>query len=190
MRVLVGCECSGTVRDTFDARGHDAWSCDLKPSETPGKHIQCDVLEVLNEGWDIAIFHPMCTRLVSAGARHFKKSIMAQHDAIDFVLKLALAPIKRICIENPVGVLSTRWRKPDQIINPWEYGHGETKKTCLWLQRLPKLVPTDIVEGRNPACHEMFLTISNKVELARLRSLTYEGIANAMADQWGTLPIL
>ena len=180
MRVLVACEFSGIVRDAFGAFGHDAWSCDLLPTESPGQHIQGDVLEVLNDGWDLMIAHPPCTYLAVSGARWFKYRKKEQYDAYKFFMNLAEAPIRRICIENPVSVMSTLWRKPDQIIQPWMFGHGETKKTCLWLKNLPKLVPTDVVSGRVQRVHLMPPSPMRGHE----RSRTYPGIAKAMADQW------
>jgi hypothetical protein len=180
-RILVACEFSGTVRDAFAAKGHDAWSCDLLPTEKPGNHYQCDVTEVLDEGWDLMIAHPPCTHLAVSGARWWKFKGKEQEEACRFVLKLAGAPIERIAIENPIGYLSTAWRKPDQIIQPWQFGHGETKATCLWLKGLPKLEPTDVVEGREARIHRLPPT----EDRWKLRSLTYSGIAKAMAAQWG-----
>jgi site-specific DNA-cytosine methylase len=181
MRVLVACEFSGTVRDAFAARGHDAWSCDLLPTDVPGKHIQGDVREVLDHGWDLMIAHPPCTHLAVSGARWFKDKQQEQAEALGFVRMLLDAPICQIALENPVSIISTRIRKPDQIIQPWEYGHGETKATCLWLKNLPPLVPTDVVEGRAPKVHRL----PPSPDRWKLRSLTYPGIARAMAEQWG-----
>lgn len=181
MRVLVACEYSGTVRDAFIQAGHDAWSCDLLPTETPGPHYQCDALEVLDMGWDLMIAHPPCTHLAVSGARWFKDKKEEQALALDFVRLLLQAPIHKIAIENPVSVISTRIRKPDQIIQPWLFGHGETKTTCLWLQNLPKLKPTNIVNGREARIHKMPPSIDRWKE----RSRTYTGIAKAMAEQWG-----
>jgi site-specific DNA-cytosine methylase len=181
MRVLVACEFSGIVRDAFVAKGHDAWSCDLYPSERPGDHFECDVSEVLGDGWDLMIAFPPCTHLASSGARWFKEKQMQQGLAVDFVRMLMNAPIDRIAIENPIGILSTRIRKPDQIIQPWMFGHGETKATCLWLKNLPKLVPTNIVEGRVARVHRE----PPGPDRWKNRSRTYQGIANAMAAQWG-----
>lgn len=183
MRVLVACEYSGTVRDAFILAGHDAWSCDLLPTETPGPHYQCDALEVLDMGWDLMIAHPPCTHLAVSGARWFKDKKDEQALALDFVRLLLQAPIRRIAIENPVSVISTRIRKPDQIIQPWQFGHGETKATCLWLYNLPLLQPTNIVEGREAKVHRM----PPGPDRWKLRSKTYAGIAHAMADQWGKL---
>ena len=183
LRVLVGCEFSGVVRRAFRDRGHEAWSCDLLPAEDESPyHLQRDVLGVIGAGyWDLAIFHPPCTHLAVSGARWFKDKEQEQEDALEFVRLLLSAPIKRIALENPVSVISTRIRKPDQIIQPWMFGHGETKATCLWLKGLPKLVPTDIVEGREPRIHHM----SPGADRAKERSRTLTGIAEAMADQWG-----
>jgi hypothetical protein len=186
MRVLVGCEFSGRVAQAFSDRGHDAWSCDLLPREIPGNHIQDDVLKRLDDGWDIAIFHPPCTHLAVSGARYFKYKQKEQAEALDFVRKLLDAPIPKIALENPVSVISSKIRKPDQIIQPWMFGHEESKKTCLWLKNLPKLVPTKIMEIRNRN-----LTPSGQNKLTPSptrwmdRSRTYQGIADAMAEQWG-----
>ena len=183
MRVLVACEFSGTVRDAFKARGHDAWSCDLLPSETPGPHIQGDVLDVLGEGWDMLLAFPPCTHLASSGARWFAGKRREQAEALGFVLTLLEAPIPKIALENPVGVISTAIRKPDQIIQPWQFGHGETKATCLWLKGLRLLEPTNVVDGREARVHKMPPSPDRWKE----RSRTYEGIAAAMAAQWGGL---
>jgi len=181
MRVLVGCEFSGVVRDAFAARGHDAWSCDLLPCERGGQHMQCDVREVLRDGWDLAIFHPPCTHLAVSGARWFKDKRAEQLEALRFVADLLNAPIKRIALENPVSIISTAVRKPDQVIQPWQFGHGETKATCLWLKNLPKLAPTQIVEGREARVHRM----PPGPDRWKERSRTMPGIALAMAVQWG-----
>jgi len=153
MKILIGCEFSGIVRDAFAALGHDAWSCDLLPSELPGQHIRGDIRGILSDGWDLAIFHPPCTHLAVSGARWFKNKQKGQAEALNFVRRLMDAPIEKICIENPKSVISTQIRKPDQIIQPWMFGHGETKETHLWLKNLPKLQPTDIVDGRIPRVH-------------------------------------
>ena len=181
MRVLVACEFSGRVREAFNAKGHDAWSCDLIPSEIPGHHINGDVRMVLDEDWDLMIAHPPCTHLAVSGARWFKDKQVEQKQAIEFFMELANADIPKIAIENPIGIMSTQWRKPDQIIQPWQFGHGETKATCLWLKNLPKLNPTNIVSGRENRIHKM----PPSKDRGKLRSLTYQGIANAMAEQWG-----
>ena len=184
MRVLIACEFSGVVRDAFSARGHNAWSCDLLPSERKGNHIQGDVLEVLGQGWDLGIFHPPCTRLAVSGARWFKLYRDEQELALDFVRDLMNAPIHRTALENPVSVISSRIRKPDQIIQPWQFGHGETKATCLWLKNLPPLKPTRIVPGREPRVHHA----SPGPNRWKERSRTLQGIAEAMAEQWGQFP--
>lgn len=184
MRVLVGCEYSGRVRNAFRALGHDAWSCDLPPSEDDSEyHIQADVLELLDNDWDIGIFHPPCTHLAVSGARHFKakRESGVQQEALEFVRRLLDAPIPRIALENPVSIISSQIRKPDQIIQPWMFGHGETKATCLWLQGLPKLVATNVVEGREARVHRMPPSPDRWKE----RSRTYQGVADAMAMQWG-----
>lgn len=181
MRVLVACEYSGTVRDAFRARGHDAMSCDLLPTERPGPHHQGDVFDIINDGWDMMIAHPPCTHLAVSGARWWKGKLQEQADALTFVAMLMNAPIPRIAIENPVSKISTAIRKPDQIVQPWQFGHGETKATCLWLKGLPKLVPTQIVEGREARIHKM----SPGPDRWKERSRTYQGIADAMASQWG-----
>jgi len=183
MRVLVACEYSGRVRNAFAALGHDAMSCDLLPSETPGKHYQGDVFDVIGDGWDLMIAHPPCTHLAVSGARHFaaKQSSGVQQEALDFVQRLLDADIPKICLENPVSIISTRIRKPSQVIQPWMFGHGETKATCLWLKGLPKLYPTNLVDGRKPAVHYM----PPSPERWKNRSRTYPGIALAMAAQWG-----
>ena len=184
MRVLVACEFSGVVRHEFRKRGHDAWSCDLDPttwSPEEGYHYQQDVLQILDWDWDLMIAHPPCTHLAVSGAKWFKDKKEEQEKALEFVQKLLDAPINKICLENPVSIISTRIRKPDQIIQPWMFGHGETKKTCLWLKSLPKLIPTNIVEGREAKVHMM----PPSKDRGKLRSITYKGIAVAMAQQWG-----
>ena len=183
MKVLVACEYSGVVRDAFIKRGHDAMSCDILPTDAPGPHYQGDVMDILNDGWDLMIAHPPCTHLAVSGAKHFaaKRADGRQQQGIDFFMLLANAPIKRYAIENPVCIMSTIWRKPDQIIQPWQFGHGETKATCLWLKNLPNLVPTNIVEGREAKVHKM----PPSPNRWKLRSKTYQGIADAMAQQWG-----
>ena len=182
MRVLVACEFSGTVRDAFLARGHDAMSCDLLPTEAPGPHHQGDIREIMySRPWDIMIAHPPCTHLAVSGARWFKGKEREQAEALKFVRTLLEASIPLIALENPVSVISTKIRKPDQIIQPWQFGHGETKATCLWLKGLAPLVPTDIVEGREAKVHRA----SPGPDRWKKRSLTYPGIAKAMAEQWG-----
>ena len=181
MRVLIACEYSGTVRDAFIAKGHDAMSCDLLPTDKPGPHYQGDVFDVINDGWDLMIAHPPCTHLAVSGARWFKDKVTEQAEALDFVRKLMNADIGRICIENPVSIISSRIRKPDQTIQPWQFGHGETKRTCLWLKGLPKLVPTDIVDGRD----QRIWKLPPSPDRWKIRSATFQGIADAMANQWG-----
>ena len=183
MKVLIACEYSGRVRDAFIAKGHDAWSCDLLPTDAPGPHFQCDVADILNNDWDLMIAHPPCTHLAVSGARHFaaKKASGVQDAALDFVHMLLNANIPKIALENPISIISSRIRKPDQIIQPWQFGHGETKATCLWLKNLPKLVPTNIVDGRSDRIHKM----PPSPDRWKLRSTTYQGIADAMAEQWG-----
>lgn len=181
MKILVACEYSGTVRDAFTALGHYALSCDLLPSEKPGEHYQGDVMDIINDGWDMMIAHPPCTHLAVSGARWFQEKQVEQAEALLFVQTLMDAPIKHIAIENPVSIISTHIRKPDQIIQPWMFGHGETKATCLWLKNLPKLEPTNIVEGRESRIHKMPQSKNRWME----RSRTFQGIAQAMAIQWG-----
>ena len=183
MKVLVACEYSGTVRDAFIAAGHEALSCDLLPTDIPGPHYQGDVRDVLHDGWDLMIAHPPCTHLAVSGARWFKDKQAEQAEALDFVRLLLDAPIERIALENPVSVISSRIRKPDQIIQPWQFGHGETKATCLWLKGLPKLTPTDIVDGREARVHKL----PPSADRWKIRSTTYKGIAEAMAQQWGKM---
>jgi hypothetical protein len=180
MRVLVACEFSGIVRDAFAARGHDVWSCDLLPTERPGNHLQCDVLEVLGDGWDLMVAHPPCTHLAVSGARWFVEKQAEQREALEFVRRLMDAPIPHIAVENPVSIISSAIREPDQVIQPWQFGHGETKATCLWLKNLPRLRPTHVVEGREPRVHMLPPSPDRWAE----RSRTYQGIADAMADQW------
>ncbi len=183
MRVLVACEYSGTVRDAFIRTGHDAMSCDLLPTDVPGPHYQGNVLNVIGDGWDLMISHPPCTHLAVSGARWFKEKQKEQAEALEFVRLLLAAPIPSIALENPVSIISSRIRKPDQVIQPWQFGHGETKATCLWLKNLPLLKPTNIVEGREARIHRMPPSPDRWKE----RSKTYAGIAAAMAEQWGTL---
>ena len=181
VKVLVACEFSGIVREAFTKKGHDAWSCDLLPSDIPGNHYQCDVLDILKDDWDLMIAHPPCTDLAVSGARWFKDKKVEQEAALEFVRKLLDAPISRIALENPISIISTRIRRPDQILQPWQYGHGETKATCLWLKNLAHLVPTNIVDGRD----SRIIRLPPSPDRWKLRSTTYQGIADAMADQWG-----
>lgn len=194
MRALVGCEFSGVVRRALRAVGVDAWSCDLLPSEDDSPyHIQGDVLELLDEGWDLGIFHPPCTHLAVSGARHFKEKIAdgRQQASLDFVQKLMDCKIPRTAIENPVSVISSKIRKPDQVIQPWQFGHTENKKTCLWLKNLPLLKETSnvrhIMAGMPKKETDKVHRMPPGVERWKMRSLTYQGIADAIADQWGRL---
>ena len=183
MKILVACEYSGRVREAFRVMGHDAISCDLLPTDIPGPHYQGSVLDILDDGWDMMVAFPPCTHLAVSGARWFaaKRADGRQQQGIDFFMALANADIPKIAIENPVSIMSTQWRKPDQIVQPWQFGHGETKATCLWLKGLPKLTPTDIVEGRE----QRIWKLPPSEDRAKQRSLTYQGIAAAMAKQWG-----
>ncbi len=182
MRVLVACEYSGRVRDAFRRRGHDARSCDLLECEAdPQWHYQAPVEEVLAKGWDLMVAHPPCTHLAVSGSRHFHRKQREQAEALDFVRLLMDAPVPRWCIENPVSIISSAIRPADQVIQPWQFGHGETKATCLWLQNLPRLRSTNVVEGREPRVHMMPPGPNRWKE----RSRTFEGIAEAMGDQWG-----
>jgi len=183
MRVLVACEESQRVCIEFRKRGHEAYSCDILPCSGghPEWHIQGDVLKEIHNGWDLMIAFPPCTHLAISGARWFKDKKKEQAEALDFVYELLHAPIRKIALENPIGVISTQIRKPDQIIQPWQFGHGETKATCLWVKNLPLLKPTNIVSGREHRIHRM----APGPDRAKLRSITYQGIADAMAKQWG-----
>jgi len=192
MKVLVACEYSGTVRDAFLKLGHDAWSCDLLPCDGDNwKHIKGDVLEIINNGWDLMIAHPPCTDIAVSGAAWFKEKIAdgRQQRALDFVQALMDAPIEKICIENPVSVISSKIRKPDQIVQPWMFGHTEQKATCLWLKNLPCLVPTDNVKEAMMKLpkreRERLHYLPPSPDRWKLRSTTYKGIAEAMALQWG-----
>lgn len=183
MRVLVACEFSGVVRDAFIRAGHDAMSCDLLDTEAPGPHYRGDVRDVLDYPWDLMIAHPPCTDLSVSGARHFEAKRMdgRQQAGASFFMLLAKADVPRICIENPVCIMSTLWRRPDQVIQPWQFGHPETKATCLWLKGLPRMQPTQIVDGREARVHRMPPSADRWKE----RSRTYSGVAEAMASQWG-----
>lgn len=187
MRILVACEESQTVTKEFRELGHEAWSCDIIPCSGgyPEWHIHGDVLPLLNEEWDMIIAFPPCTHLACSGARWFreKRADGRQKEAIDFFMAIANSPCPKLAIENPIGIMSTEWKKPDQIIQPWQFGHGETKGTCLWLRGLPKLLPTNIVDGREARIHKM----GRSKDRSKRRSKTYAGIAKAMADQWGNL---
>lgn len=185
MKVLVACEFSGIVRDQFIRGGHEAMSCDLLPTKSDGPHYQGDVRDVLDYPWDLMIAHPPCTHLSVSGAKHFeaKRHDGRQQSGVSFFMSLAKADIPLIAIENPVCIMSSLWRKPDQVIQPWMFGHGETKATCLWLKGLPKLTPTNIVDGRDNRIHKM----PPSANRGYLRSITYQGIAQAMAEQWGSI---
>ena len=198
MRVLVACEYSGTVRDAFIRAGHYAASCDLLPGESPlGDHYQCSVLDILDHGWDLMIAHPPCTHLAVSGAAHFaaKQASGVQQEALDFVRALLDAPIPRIALENPVSIISSRIRKPDQIVQPYQFGHDASKKTCLWLKGLPLLKPTQMVEPRlvdgKPRWENQTNSGQNRLgpspDRWKKRSTTFQGIADAMAEQWGNL---
>lgn len=195
MRVLVACEYSGTVRDAFIAKGHDAMSCDLLPTDRKGPHYQGDVFDIIGDDWDLMIAHPPCTHLAVSGARWFKDKQKEQLEALDFVRSLLDADIPRIALENPISVISSKIRKPDQIIQPWQFGHDASKSTCLWLKGLPKLLPTNLVAPRIVAGKKRWAnqTDSGQNRLTpsedrwKIRSETYSGIASAMAVQWGIL---
>jgi hypothetical protein len=185
VKVLIACEYSGTVRDAFLALGHDAMSCDLLPTDAPGPHYTGSLFDVIDYPWDLAIFHPPCTHLAVSGSRHFEAKRMdgRQQAAVSFFMQIVRRSehIPRTAIENPVCIMSTMYRKPDQVIQPWMFGHGETKATCFWLKGLQPLVPTDVVEGREPRIHRMAPSPDRWKE----RSKTYAGVAKAMAEQWG-----
>ena len=185
MKVLIACEYSGVVRDAFLLGGHEAMSCDILDTESPGPHYKGDLFDVIDYPWDLAIFHPPCTHLSVSGSRHFaeKKMDGRQQAAVSFFMRIVRqsSHIPKVAIENPVCIMSSLHRKPDQIIQPWQFGHGETKATCLWLKGLPLLTPTEIVEGREERIHRMPPSADRWKE----RSRTYQGIADAMALQWG-----
>ena len=187
MRVLIACEYSGAVRDAFIEHGHDAMSCDLMPTDAPGPHYQGDMFDVIDYPWDLVIAHPPCTHLSVSGARHFEAKRMdgRQQSAASFFMRIVrqTSHVPMVAIENPICIMSSLYRKPDQVIQPWQFGHGETKATCLWLKGLPLLKPTDIVDGRENRIHRM----PPSENRWKLRSQTYTGIAQAMADQWGSL---
>jgi site-specific DNA-cytosine methylase len=207
MRVLVACEFSGVVRSAFYAKGHDAWSCDLLPTEDNGPHIQGDVRDVLNQGWDLMIAHPPCTHLAVSGARWFraKQADGRQQAGIEFFLALAATGIPKIAMENPIGIMSRHFRKPDQVIQPFQFGHEVQKATCLWLKGLPLLMPTKIVDrgiiyidprgnkhggeftNRAKRGYSSLMLLPRNTERWKIRSRTFEGIAQAMAEQWGGL---
>lgn len=186
MRVLVACEFSGIVREAFTRHGHDAVSCDLLETEIAGEHYRGDVRNIMHQGWDLMVAHPPCTHLAVSGARWFAMKQAELTEALNFVRELMDAPIPQIAIENPISIISSNIRKPDQIIQPWQFGHGETKATCLWLKNLPPLKPTNVVGGREPRVHHA----PPSPDRWKSRSRTFEGIAEAMAAQWGlTVPV-
>lgn len=189
MRVLIGCERSRVVAQAFEARGHKVLSCDLEPARRDGAHYMGNVFDVIDYPFDLAIFHPPCTHTAVSGAKHFEAKWLdgRQAAAISFIMALVRRSmhIPRVAIEQPVSILSSHWRKPDQIIQPWQFGHGETKTTCLWLRGLPLLVPTNVVEGREARIHKM----PPSDDRAEKRSETYAGVAEAFADQWGRLAL-
>lgn len=198
MKVLVACEYSGAVRDSFISKGHDAMSCDLLPTDVPGPHHHGNVLDIINNGWDLMVAHPPCTYLSVSGMHWTKRGLRdprLTEDALEFVNLLLNAPIARIALENPVSVISSRIRKPDQIITPWQFGHDASKKTCLWLRGLPMLQPTKIIEPRVVDGKKRWgnQTDSGQNKLPpskdrwKIRSETYRGIAEAMAEQWGCI---
>jgi hypothetical protein len=198
MRVLVACEYSGAVRDAFLRAGHDAMSCDLLPTDAPGPHYQGDVRDVLGDGWDLMVAHPPCTYLSVSGMHWTHRGLrdpQLTEDALAFVRLLLEAPVSRIALENPVSIISSRISKPDQIVQPWQFGHDASKKTCLWLKNLPLLQPTQIIEPRiiNGRKRWGNQTDSGQNKLGpsvdrwKIRSATYAGIAQAMVDQWGVL---
>ena len=195
MKVLIACEYSGTVRDAFIKAGHDAMSCDLLPTDVAGPHHQGDVTDILNDGWDLMVAHPPCTYLSVSGMHWTTRGLrdpQLTENALDFVRQLMNAPIERIAIENPVSVISTRVRKPDQIVQPWWFGHDASKKTCLWLKNLPLLASTKMLPG-DAKTRRSNQTASGQNKLPpskdrwKIRSATYQGIADAMAAQWGCL---
>lgn len=198
MKILVACEYSGTVRDAFIKVGHEAMSCDLLPTDSSGPHYQGDVFDIINDGWDMMVAHPPCTYLSVSGMHWTTRGLrdpQLTEDALNFVRLLMAAPIERIAIENPISVISSRIRKPDQIITPYQFGHDASKKTCLWLKGLPLLRPTQLVEPRivngKPRWGNQTDSGQNKLPPSadrwKIRSETYTGIADAMADQWGVL---
>jgi site-specific DNA-cytosine methylase len=196
MKVLIACEFSGTVRDAFAKLGHDAWSCDLEATDVPGNHYQGDMFDIIHDGWDLMIAHPPCTHLAVSGARHFakKREDGRQQQGIDFFIKVVSTNIPMVAVENPIGIMSSIYRKPDQIVQPYEYGHKTTKATCLWLKGLPLLKPTNIVEKGEfvvfPSGKRMSKWYADSAkhspkERERIRNKTFQGIADAMAQQWG-----
>ena len=198
VKVLVACEFSGTVRDAFIRGGHDAMSCDLEPTDVPGPHYQGNVMDIIEDNWDLMIAHPPCTHLASSGARHFVKKIAdgRQQQGIDFFMALVNCNIPRYAIENPIGIMSSKFRKPEQIIQPWHFGHNVTKSTCLWLKNLPPLRPTNIVDkgqiwvaksGKKMSQWYYDSSCLQPKQREKMRNKTFQGIADAMADQWGKM---
>jgi site-specific DNA-cytosine methylase len=198
MKVLIACEFSGTVREAFNKLGHDAWSCDLEASELPGNHYQGDMFDIVNDGWDLIIAHPPCTHLAVSGAAHFakKRADGRQQQGIDFFMRIINLNVPKLAVENPIGIMSTLYRKPEQIIQPWQYGHQTTKATCLWLKGLPLLKPTNIVDkggvwvaksGNRMSQWFYESSCLPPKEREKMRNKTFQGIADAMADQWGDL---
>lgn len=192
MKVLVACEYSGTVRDAFIKVGHDAISCDLLPTDSLGPHYQGNVMDIINDGFDLMIAHPPCTYLSVSGMHWTTRGLRdpkLTEDALDFVQKLMNADIPRIALENPISIISSRIRKPDQIIQPWMFGHDASKKTCLWLKNLPQLNPTNIIVKQR--YENQTVSGQNKLPPSKdrwkIRSKTYQGVADAMASQWGSL---
>jgi len=202
MKILIACEFSGTVRKAFAAKGHDAWSCDIEPTDIPGNHYQGDVMDIINDGWDMMIAHPPCTYLTVTGNKWFKPEYkdrfptrqQDRQDAIDFFMSLVNAPIDKIAIENPIGIMSTVYKKPNQIIHPWQFGHEASKSTCLWLKGLSNIEPTNIVDkgefvtyksGKRMTKWYADAASKSPQERAKIRNTTFQGIANAMAEQWG-----
>lgn len=202
MKVLVACEFSGTVREAFAKLGHDAWSCDLEPTDIPGNHYQGDMFDIINDGWDLMIAFPPCTHLAVSGAKHFaqKRADGRQQQGIDFFMRVVNADIPKIAVENPVGIMSSLYRKPDQIIQPWHFGHEAQKTTCLWLKDLPLLTHTNVVgkgsfyvtkSGKRLPSWSHDAEVGGKklgyntVEIKKIRNKTFQGIADAMAQQWG-----
>lgn len=183
MRVLIACEFSGIIREAFSKKGHETYSCDLDDTEIPGLHLKCDVREIIHDNWDLIIAHPPCTHLAISGARWFKDKREEQIKAIEFFMLFAKLKGIKLCIENPVSIMSTHWKKPTQIIQPYQFGHPEEKKTCLWLKNLPKLKPTKIVPPGISRIH--YMPRYKFKSRAKERSRTYTGIAEAMANQWG-----
>ena len=200
MKILVACEFSGTVRDAFSRGGHEAWSCDLLPSEKPGNHYQGNVLDIICDGWDLMVAHPPCTFLTVAANKWMKPEFadrfpgrpQQREEAVSFFMAMINAPIPQIAVENPIGVISSRYRKPDQVVQPWMFGHGETKATCFWLKGLPRLIPThidgDMFAAETPPEREQRLhNLPPSPKRWMERSKTFQGIADAMATQWGNV---